>query len=337
MVVGMASPEIFVDAVKKANQCMENELCWIRPVITVTTAEIKENEVVYGAQKINREMKVPGRYSTELDIQMASGAGVLRCAIGLQAGEKTKLAPITLCGGGIPIERPSGLPWTGDEDFALRGMLIIFDSYDFKTNIGRNVVYRETALMRELLPKFFQKIILDHFVVPMAGLLSQPAFQIREYEDALRLLMADVCIKSAKHHFEIPKAVLSAPFIQSFVAFRPYCLNDLDQADGPIYYTSEKPGILSLKGANETDLEIVCICVSDMPYEFRGISSRTIWVPPQGKKTGRRWWWMKTKRNSGKCAGGSIKNWEPCGCGMKGFMKVLNPKAIYAGWATKWL
>ena len=241
MVVGMASPEIFVDAVKKANQCMENELCWIRPVITVTTAEIKENEVVYGAQKINREMKVPGRYSTELDIQMASGAGVLRCAIGLQAGEKTKLAPITLCGGGIPIERPSGLPWTGDEDFALRGMLIIFDSYDFKTNIGRNVVYRETALMRELLPKFFQKIILDHFVVPMAGLLSQPAFQIREYEDALRLLMADVCIKSAKHHFEIPKAVLSAPFIQSFVAFRPYCLNDLDQADGPSITPRKNP------------------------------------------------------------------------------------------------
>ncbi|MCP4577190.1 MAG: hypothetical protein GY846_12985 [Deltaproteobacteria bacterium] len=269
IVIPVESSEMFVEAVKKANQSMKKEICWIKPATTVTTIEIKDGRMVFGTEKINREMKVPGRYSTELNIQMASGTGVLRCALGLQNGEDSGLAPITLCNGGIPIERPSGLPWTGFDDFAMRGMHVILDSHDFRTNIGRNVVYRETDFMLELLPKFFKKVVLDHFVTPMAALLTQPAFQIREYQDALRLLMADVCIKSTDHFFQIPEAVLSAPFIQSFVSFRPYCLKDLDQAEGPIYYTSEKPDILGLKNADETDAQIVCLCVSDLPYEFR--------------------------------------------------------------------
>jgi hypothetical protein len=269
MVVPVASSEMFIETVKQANQSMKKEICWIKPITTVTTVEIKDGNMVFGTEKINREMKVPGRYSTELNIQMASGTGVLHCALGLQNGDEAGLAPITLCNGGIPIERPSGLPWTGFEDFALRGMHIILDSHDFKTNIGRSVVYRETDFMQELLPKFYQKVVLEHFVTPMAVLLTQPAFQIREYQDALRLLMADVCIKSAKNFFQIPEAVLSAPFIQSFVAFRPYCLKDLDEAKGPIYYTYEKPDILGLKNADEADAQIICVCVSDLPYEFR--------------------------------------------------------------------
>jgi len=269
MEVSVDSEEGFAAEVEKANQCIEKELSWIRPTITIVTAEIKEGNLAYNTRKVNRTMTVPGRYSTEFVVRMASGTGEVRCAIGLQSKEDTGLAPITLCSGAIPIERPSGLPWTDGEDFALRGMHLILDSYDFETNIGRNVVYRKTAFMRELLDKLFLKVVVERFVKTMAKLCTQPAFRPYEYEDSLRLLLSDVCIRSTEHEFEIPEEVLEAPFLQSYVSFRPYCLGDLDRSNGPIYFTGEKPTILSMKERDSDDPGIICVCIADLPWEFR--------------------------------------------------------------------
>ena len=148
-------------------------------------------------------------------------------------------------------------------------MHIILDSFEFETNIGRSVVYRDTEFVREFIEKFFQKVILGRFVKTIAGLCAQPAFRAREYEESMRLLLADVCIKADENGFNIPREVLKAPFLQSYVSFKPYCLAELDEARSPIYFTREKPTILNMREPGDSRSDIICLCISDLPWEFR--------------------------------------------------------------------
>lgn len=269
MRVQVRAAEEFVNEVAKANKCIEKELRWIQPALTVTTVRLENNELKYDSQRINRLFAVPGRFSAKLTVKLASGLGEVQCAIGLQSKETSELAPITLCSGQIPIERPSGLPWTGDEEFFFKGMHIILDSFAFQTNIGRNVIYRHTQMIKELLPKLFESVIIKRFVAAMARLYADPTFGFREYEEALRLLMSDVCIKADTFDFEIPAEVLEAPFIQSYVSYRPYTLRQLDEANGPIYHTSERASTLSIRDLEGRSDGFICIGLSDLPWEFR--------------------------------------------------------------------
>ena len=94
MIIPVDSEQSFVGLVEKANQCMEKELAWIKPVVRVATVKMTDQGAMeYGQKKINRPMTVPGRYSTEWAIQMASGTGRVHCAIGLQSSENSGLAP----------------------------------------------------------------------------------------------------------------------------------------------------------------------------------------------------------------------------------------------------
>lgn len=267
--VKLNSAEEFVKEVENANKCIEKELAWIQPLLTVTTVKLDNGELKYNSRIINRVMFVPGRFKAKLTVKLASGLGDVQCAIGLQSKETSDLASITLCSGQIPIERPSGLPWTHGEDFFFKGMHLILDSFAFQTNIGRNVIYRHTNMMKELLPKLFESVIIKRFVTAMAKLYAQPTFGFREYEESLRLLMADVCIKSAAHGFAIPSEVLEAPFIQSYVSFCPYTLRQLDEAEGPIYFTYERSSALSIRDLEGRTDGFICVCLSDLAWEFK--------------------------------------------------------------------
>lgn len=266
-------PQVFADLVKAANLSIEKELCWIRPEVSVTTVEFKDGELKFGSRRLNKPKLVPGRFSSRMVVRLGDTNAEVECAIGLQNSESSALAPITLCCGGIPIERPSGLPWTGvgDEhkDFSLRGLHIVLDSFDFQTNIGRNVVYRDTPVMRELLPKLFHKVILERFVVPLARKMVQEHAHWMDYRDVIVQLMADVCIRSGLHGYAIPQEVCAAPFIPSFVSFRPYSLAEIDNSDGPVYYTSEKPSMLHMRELEGDGRGVICISLANMPWDFR--------------------------------------------------------------------
>ena len=121
MTVMVGSQEEFARMAERSNQSVERELCWIKPVMTVKKVKLTEGVPEFLETPINREMIVPGRYSSSFTVRMASGEGQVRCSIGLESRDGKGLAPITLCTGGIPLERPSGLPWTGHNDFAFRG------------------------------------------------------------------------------------------------------------------------------------------------------------------------------------------------------------------------
>jgi hypothetical protein len=266
-------PQAFADLVSLANQSMEKELCWIAPELTVTTVEFKDGELKFGSRRLNKPKLVPGRFSSRMTVRLSNTHAEVDCAIGLQTSESSALAPITLCCGGIPIERPSGLPWTGSggeqTDFGLRGLHIVLDSFDFQTNIGRNVVYRDTPVMEELLPKLFHKLILERFVVPLARMLVQDHARYMDYHEAIVQLLADVCIRSSLNDYAIPKEVLAAPFIGSFVSFRPYSLVEIDSSVGPVYFTHERATMLHLRELEGDGCGVICISLANLPWEFR--------------------------------------------------------------------
>ena len=267
MELTVATPEEFCKIAEAGNNSIERELAWIRPEVTVTTPVMKEGVIVNGTRRINRPFEIPGRFSKTLTVRLSSGKGEVRCAIGIQPRGTTELSPLTLCCGAIPIERPTELPFTSKGPFALRGVTMVLDSFAFQTNIGRNVVYRDEFLL-EFLPAFFTKVAME-YIKAMARLFSQPGGRIFEYLEPLRNLMADVCIKSRKYGFTIPKEVLDAPFIESYVSVNPYSLSNLDNCEGEIYHTSDRPTFLSRRDLLGEESDIVCISLADLPWEFR--------------------------------------------------------------------
>jgi len=265
----VGSEEEYLEHVNKANECLEKELCWIRPELTTTTVEKKENSLVHGTRKINRPLLVPGKYSMNFTVDMSSGLGRVRIALGIANSQTKDLAPLTLAMGGIPIERPQGLAFTSREPFCLRGMHIILDSFSFNTNIGRNVVYRETDFLKDFLPKFFQNIVLDRFVKILAGIYTDPNSRLRAEDGVIEEVLADVCIKSDAAGYQIPKEVLDAPIVPGYGTHRSYSLSCLDQSSGPIYVTYERPSVLDFREAAGMEGNIVCICLADLPYGFQ--------------------------------------------------------------------
>ncbi len=270
--VAVCDQEKFIAEVNKANECIIRELSWVKPEVKITTVELSENgQMLFGSKIINREMEIPGQFSkNNYTIKLSSGLGEVQIRLGLKSPSNT-LQPITLCKGRIPVERPAnGLSWTGGEDFFLRGINIVFDSFSFQTNIGRNVVYKDTAFINEFLPKFFSEVLMDRFVKPLAELYAQPRFLAGEYENALKEMFADVCVKAAEHSYSIPEELLNTPFIPSFINPSPCSLVQLDNTVGTIYFTYERPSLFDLRTKRSAPADIQCLCLADLPWEFKG-------------------------------------------------------------------
>jgi hypothetical protein len=266
----------FVEAVKKANESMDQETCWVEPKITATVADLNaEGQIEYQSRVINREFALPGKFAmNNLTVKLASRRGQAQVRIGLR--EAQNINPITLCKGRIPLERPNRLPWTGDDGtdddgFMINGLCVLVDSYQFTTNIGRNRVYRDTPFFQELLPLLFREVILKRFVEPMAKFMAHPRFQPGENEPALLEMLAGVCIRADEYDFEIPPAVLQAPFIQDHYGPNLFSLAQLDEFDGAIFYTREKPTLYDLRSAQDAGDEVspvVCVSLAALPWEF---------------------------------------------------------------------
>jgi hypothetical protein len=278
MKIPVGSREEFVKEVATANDTIRKELCWIKPSMHQATVELQENgELKYGRERVNIPFAVPGEYTMQdkqgnasFVVKLASGLGEVTLSIGLANPDTKNLSPITLCKGKIPVERPNGLPWTGGDPFVLREMHIILDSFFFKTNIGRNRVPLDTPFVKELLPKVFKHVILDGFVRSSAILLKKRPLEIYQYRKTLQILLADVMIQSEKHGFSVPVELLEAPFIPSYISNKPYSLSFLDQWQGIIYFTWERPTSMSMRNLVEVDEpDFVCVCLADLPYEFQ--------------------------------------------------------------------
>lgn len=195
--------------------------------------------------------------------------GEVEFSIGLKSREHTGISPITLCIGNIPIQRISALPWINDKVFPIEGISIIMNSFQFKTNIGRNVVYLDTPFVSELLPKFFRKIILEFYVEIVAEAYSSAAYSSvgshgRDYNNSIIQLFSSLCCLGNEHGFEIPQEVMRSPFICNYVGYKPYSINELDQHQGVIYYTLEEPDEWI-----RLDNKILCISISNLSWNFR--------------------------------------------------------------------
>ncbi|SMD00258.1 hypothetical protein SAMN02746065_12013 [Desulfocicer vacuolatum DSM 3385] len=278
MKIPVSGPKAFAEEVKTINKRIRKELCWITPSIHQTKVELQENgELKYSREKVNTSFGVPGEYTiqdkqgnAQVMVKMASGLGEATLSAGLSSSGTKTLSPITLCIGKIPVERPAGLPWTGQESFALRELHIILDSFYFKTNIGRNRITLDTPFVKELLPKIFQHVILNGLVRSSAILLTKRPLETYQHRKTIQIMLADVLVKSQKHKFSVPEEVLKAPFIPSYVSSKPYCLSFLDEWDKEIFFTWERPSSISMHNllmADEPD--IVCICLADLPYDFQ--------------------------------------------------------------------
>jgi len=276
MWVPCESEKAFVEEVKKANACIERELQWISSQITITTVEMDDNsELKFSKKSINKTMEVPGEYTTTLKVKLSSGRGEACISIGLESKNDNNLASITLCKGKIPIERPSGLPWTGGEDFHLLGTQIIIDSFQFETSFGRNKVKRN-QFTEELFPKVFEHLFMERLVRTVARLYSESKYGLRiEYEESARNMIADVLVKAKKYGFKIPNEVFSAPFIPNFNSvFKAFSIDDLDKAE-VIYYTFEKTSPLNMREdieyeqSDDEDSPVIIISLSGLSWDFR--------------------------------------------------------------------
>ena len=219
---------------------------------------------------------MPGRLNSTYKIRLEGAGAEIDVALGLACSEveDEKLAPITLCSGNIPIERPSGLNWSGssslaNKEFSFQGMHIILNSYDFNTNIGRNVVERD-AVMAELLPKLFEKVILNRFAVNIARILKDGELvHFYHYKQVMVKFMTDVCIHQ-QYGYQIPDEVLDAPYIPSLNRFKPYSLRELDDSSGKIYHSWERASSYSMHNHKQDGQEsYFSLTLADLPYGFR--------------------------------------------------------------------
>lgn len=278
MKIPMADKKAFVAEVKTINSTIQKELCWIKPSLHQTTAELQENgELKYNRERVNTQFGVPGEFSlqdkqgnSQVVVQLASGLGRGTLSVGLTSPETKSLSPIIVCKGKIPVERPSGLPWTGTEPFTIRETHIILDSFSFTTNIGRNRIRLDHPFAQELLPKIFKHLILDGFVRSVAILLKKSPLETYQFRKTMQTMLADVMIQSEKYGFSVPVEVYQAPFIPSYVTRKPYTISFLDEWQKDIYFTWERPASMGMSNLlTEEEPEVVCICLADLPYDFR--------------------------------------------------------------------
>jgi len=275
----LADVPAFVAEVAAINESLKSELAWLRPEIKTTTCKLEGDTLKRGVEVINTPFAVPGRLSHTVDVQLASGLGRATVALGIEgemihsAGERSEklesgLSPATLCIGRIPAFRTNGLPWTGGDQFTFLNLRVLIDSFQFHTNIGRNIVYLDTPFVRELLPKIFHNLILGRYIPALAKAFAARRGHAGE-DTALRCLLADVCTESDARGFAIPAEVLDAPILPALYRRNDYSIRELDGLSGrDIYYSYERKH-LDHRMDDEDDDGAVCVGLYDLHYTFR--------------------------------------------------------------------
>ena len=269
----------FIAEVAAINESLKRELAWLRPEVKTTTCKLEGETLKWGVEVLNTPLAVPGRLSHTVDVQLASGLGRATVAMGVEGemihgtgGRMEKLesglSPITLCIGRIPALRTNTLPWTGTEPFTLLNLRVVIDSFQFKTNIGRNLVYLDTPFVNELLSKIFHTLILGRYVPALAKTLAAGRSQLGD-DTALRCLLADVLTESARRGFAIPPEVLDAPILPALYRRKPYSIRELDDLPNTHIYFSYERKHLDDRLDEEDEDGAVCVGMYDLHYGFR--------------------------------------------------------------------
>jgi len=267
LIIKVGSRESFLSEVKKINESIKQELCWVDPKVVIT--EIDDNSLNKKEVVINKAMKIPGKFSMNLDIELPRVNGKVDFCIGLKSKKQTS-SPITLCIGKIPVKRTSTLPWYNDASFNIQGVSIILNSFQFKTNIGRNEIFLDTPFVKYLLPKLFDKVILNQYVKTLAEACLNSTFKNKNFDYSVMQLFSSLCVQSSKNQFEIPEEIFKTPFIYNYSGFKPrfYSIHDLDEHEGPIYYTLDNPLDFPLLRIFENN-KLTFISLSDLSWDFQ--------------------------------------------------------------------
>lgn len=272
----------FVAEAEAINASLRRELAWVKPNIQVTAWKIVDNALSSKLETINEPLGVPGRHGHTVEVRLASGLGTAVVALGVE-GEptfdgdggsgrlETGLSHATLCIGRIPVQSGGELPWTGTEPFAIQNLRVIMDSFQFKTNIGRNRVYLDQPFARELLAKVFQHVILGRYIPALAR--SYSGHGLAMGNKALLCLLADVCVQSERMGFALPEELLRTPMIPALYRRRGYSIADLDaHPELPIYYSNSRQDIHERYFIPDpeapTTPEVFCLCLADLPSTF---------------------------------------------------------------------
>ena len=269
----------FIAEVAAINESLRRELAWLRPEVKTTTCKLDGDTLKWGAEVLNTPLAVPGRLSHTVDVQLASGLGRASVAMGVE-GEmihstgarleklESGLSPVTLCIGRIPVLRTSNLPWTGADPFTFLNLRVVIDSFQFHTNIGRNIVYLDTPFVCELLPKIFHKLILGRYIPALARAFAAGRRHAGD-DTALRCLLADVCTESGQRGYAIPPEVLDAPILPALYRRKDFSIRELDGLSNTnIYYSYERKHLDDRLDEEDTD-GAVCIGMYDLHYSFR--------------------------------------------------------------------
>lgn len=277
----VADEEAFFEEAAAINESVKRELCWLHPEVTITVFKRTGDKIERSVESVNEPLTVPGRLAHTVEVKLASGLGSATVAMGVE-GETSRLSyfreevmqtglePVTLCIGRIPALRTKGLPWTGSDAFMLQNLRVVIDSFQFKTNIGRNIVYLDQPFVRELLPKIFHHLILERYIPALAKAFTSSSGNSGS-STALRKLLGDVCVESSNHNFPIPPEIFQAPMLPALFRQKDYTLQELDNLSQhePIYYTYAKKDIDDRLDQDETEAEgSVCISTSEVSYDF---------------------------------------------------------------------
>ncbi len=273
--------EAFVQEAQTIEESVKRELCWLSPEIKISTFKLNQKKIERKVEAINEPLSIPGRLAHTVEVKLASGLGSATVGMGVE-GETTRISyhheemiqtgldPITLCIGRIPVLRANELSWTGGRPFALQNLRIVIDSFQFKTNIGRNIVYLDTPFVQELLPKVFHHLILGRYIPALAkAFTSYPGHS--GSGTALRKLLCDICVESTNHRYPIPPEVLDTPILPAFFRRKDYTLRELDAtADTEtIYYTFWKKDIDDrLDPEGEDESSSLCVSAYEISYDF---------------------------------------------------------------------
>lgn len=228
----------FVAEVTAINESLKRELAWLGPEVKTMICKLEGDSLKSGVEVLNAPLAVPGRLSHTVDVELASGLGSATVAMGVEGemihnsgGRMEKLesgiSPITLSIGRIPAFRTNNLPWTGGEPFTFLNLRVVIESFQFKTNIGRNIIYLDTPFVSELLPRIFHNLILGRYIPALAKALAADRGRMGD-DTALRCLLADVCTESEKRGYQIPKEVLDAPILPALYRHKNYSVRELD-------------------------------------------------------------------------------------------------------------
>lgn len=221
---------------------------------------------------INRPFEIPGRHGFVKNIQLASGLGGARVAIGLSSQASSQLPPISLTKGGIPIAQPRTLPWTGDEPFHPSGLQVIIDSFQFECNIGRNVVY-PTVFFKQLIAGLFGKLILGSFTTLMAQRYAQARRLGKDERQTFEEFFSALCYLSVEQRFKLPEAVENTAFIPDLNG-PPHSLNTLKAGTDKVYYSNERidswDWLLEHRHASAPDNDALpVLSLANQPTRFR--------------------------------------------------------------------